>query len=81
MGEIRDSVGRKPTHIDAYTNVARGRWDQAGAYRLVRRTSSAFAPTRRPGTRPIDLQATILHQLGLEHTKLTFKFSGPRLTG
>jgi uncharacterized protein (DUF1501 family) len=34
-----------------------------------------WAPTENP-VHPHDLQATILHLLGLEHTKLTYRFQG-----
>jgi len=73
MGEARDNIGRDH-HIDAYTmwlagggvkaGVTYGKTDEIG-YNVVENPVHVH-----------DLQATILHQLGLEHTKLTFRFQG-----
>ena len=43
--------------------------------RTVKRTNSASGITENE-VHVHDLQATILHQLGLDHTKLTFRFQG-----
>ncbi|MEX2261210.1 MAG: DUF1501 domain-containing protein [Bryobacteraceae bacterium] len=75
MGEVRDDgkVGRNH-HIDAYTM-----WMAGGGMR----SGQVVGGTDEFGFSPIgdrieiyDIQATILHMLGLDHTKLTFKFQG-----
>ncbi|MBY0513055.1 MAG: DUF1501 domain-containing protein [Gemmataceae bacterium] len=73
MGETRETVGRDH-HIDAYTmwlagggvkpGLLYGKSDEIG-YNVVENPVHVH-----------DLQATILHQLGLDHTKLTFRFQG-----
>ncbi|MCI0684306.1 MAG: DUF1501 domain-containing protein [Gemmataceae bacterium] len=73
MGEPRESIGRDH-HIDAYTmwlagggikrGYVHGRSDELGYY------------VAEGQVHVHDLQATILHQLGLEHTRLTFRFQG-----
>jgi len=73
MGEPRASIGRDH-HIDAYTmwlagggakpGLIHGRTDEIG-YNVIENPVHVH-----------DLQATILHQLGLEHTRLTFRFQG-----
>jgi hypothetical protein len=73
MGEPRESVGRDH-HIDAYTmwlagggvkpGYVHGKTDEIG-YNVVEGAVHVH-----------DLQATILHQLGLDHTKLTYRFQG-----
>ncbi len=73
MGEVRESVGRNH-HIAAYTvwfagggmkpGVTLGHTDELGFY---------------PADRQVhvhDIQATILHVLGLDHTKLTYRYLG-----
>jgi hypothetical protein len=73
MGEPRESIGRDH-HIDAYSmwlagggvkrGYIHGRTDEIG-YRVV-----------EGGVHVHDLQATVLHLLGLEHTRLTFRHQG-----
>jgi hypothetical protein len=73
MGEPRESIGRDH-HIDAYTmwlagggikpGMAYGQSDEIG-YNVAENPVHVH-----------DLQATVLHQLGLEHTRLTFRFQG-----
>jgi hypothetical protein len=73
MGEPRESIGRDH-HIDSYCmwlaggGVKRGhvhgRSDEIG-YNVVEGQVHVH-----------DLQATVLHLLGLEHTRLTFRFQG-----
>ncbi len=73
MGEPRETLGRDH-HIDAYTmwlagggvkpGFSYGKSDEIG-YNVVENQVHVH-----------DLQATILHQLGLEHTKLTFRSQG-----
>lgn len=73
MGEPRATIGRDH-HIDAYTmwlagggvkgGITYGKTDEIG-YNVVENPVHVH-----------DLQATILHLLGLDHTKLTFRFQG-----
>jgi hypothetical protein len=73
MGEVRDSVGRNH-HIDAYTMWLAGAGIKRGIS-IGETDEFGFAPTA-DRVHVHDLQATILHLLGLEHTKLTFRFQG-----
>jgi hypothetical protein len=61
MGEVRDSVGRNH-HIDAYTMWLAGGGVKPGIT-IGETDEFGFAPTT-------------LHLLGLEHTKLTYRFQG-----
>ena len=73
MGENRETIGRDH-HIDAYTmwlagggvkpGLVYGETDEIG-YNVVENPVHVH-----------DLQATVLHQLGFDHTKLTFRFQG-----
>jgi hypothetical protein len=74
MGEARESkkIGRNH-HIDAYTLFMAGGGIRPG--QVVGGTDElGFSPTERIHIH--DIQATLLHLLGLDHTKLTFKFQG-----
>ena len=74
MGEVRESkkVGRNH-HIDAYTLFMAGGGVRPG--QMVGGTDElGFSPTERIHVH--DIQATILNQLGLDHTRLTYKFQG-----
>jgi hypothetical protein len=73
MGENRDSVGRNH-HIDAYTMWLAGGGVQRG-YNLGTSDELGFAAAE-DRVHVHDLQATVLHLLGLDHTRLTFKFQG-----
>jgi len=73
MGEVRDTVGRNH-HIDAYTMWMSGGGIKPGVS-IGETDEFGFAPTA-DRVHVHDVQATILHQLGLEHTKLTFRFQG-----
>ncbi len=73
MGEIRDTVGRNH-HIDAYTMWMAGGGVKRGIT-VGENDEFGFAPTA-DRIHVHDLQATILHLLGLEHKKLTYKFQG-----
>ncbi len=73
MGENRDTTGRNH-HIDAFTLWLAGGGVRAGAI---------IGETDELGFNPVadrvhvhDLHATILHLLGLDHKKLTFRFQG-----
>lgn len=73
MGETRETIGRDH-HIDNYTmwiagggvkpGYLHGKSDEIG-YNVIENQVHVH-----------DLQATILHQLGLDHTKLTYRFQG-----
>jgi hypothetical protein len=73
MGEIRETVGRNH-HIDCMTIWLAGGGVKPGV--TVGETDEfGFAPVA-DRVHVHDLQATILHLLGLDHTKLTFRFQG-----
>jgi uncharacterized protein (DUF1501 family) len=80
MGEVRDSTGRNH-HIDAFTM-----WLAGGGFRpgtVYGKTDEfGFGPVENP-VHVRDLHATILHQLGLDHQRLSVKFQGLefKLTG
>ena len=61
--------------------ITYGRTDDYG-YNIADEKGNAIAPTAvkfTPGAVHVhDLQATILHQLGIDHTQLTFKYQGRR---
>jgi Protein of unknown function (DUF1501) len=74
MGETRErgKAGRNH-HIDAYTIFMAGGGIRTG--QVVGQTDDlGFSATERIHVH--DVQATVLHLLGLDHTKLTFKFQG-----
>ena len=73
MGEIRDTVGRNH-HIESYTMWFAGGGMKAG-FDLGETDEFGFAPTR-DRVHVHDVQATILHLLGLDHKRLTFRFQG-----
>jgi hypothetical protein len=73
MGEVRDSVGRNH-HIDAYTMWLAGGGVKRG-YNLGTSDELGFAAAE-DRVHVHDLQATVLYLLGLDHTRLTFKFQG-----
>jgi hypothetical protein len=73
MGEVRDTTGRDH-HIDAYSMWCAGGGFRAGA---VHGTTDDLGLTVADGATHVhDLQATILHLLGLNHERLTFRFQG-----
>jgi hypothetical protein len=73
MGENRETTGRNH-HIDAFTMWFAGGGVKAG-YILGQTDELGFNPVE-DRCHVHDLHATILHLLGLEHTKLTFRFQG-----
>jgi hypothetical protein len=73
MGEIRDTVGRNH-HIDAFTVWLAGGGVKPGLNLGVTDEFGFSAVEDRVHVH--DLHATILHLLGLDHKKLTFKFQG-----
>ena len=73
MGEIRDNTGRDH-HIDAYSM-----WCAGGGFRArtIHGQTDELGLTAVEGAKHVhDLQATILHLLGLNHERLTFRFQG-----
>jgi hypothetical protein len=73
MGEIRENTGRNH-HIDTATMWMAGGGVKAG-FNLGVTDDFGFAPVQ-DRVHIHDIQATILHLLGLEHTKLTYRFQG-----
>jgi hypothetical protein len=73
MGETRDTVGRNH-HIDAYTMWLAGGGVKPGV--SVGGTDEFGFAAVEDRVHVHDLQATVLHLLGLDHTKLTYRFQG-----
>ena len=73
MGEIRETVGRNH-HIDSMTMWLAGGGVKSGIT-LGETDEFGFAPVA-DRVHIHDLQATILHLLGLDHTRLTFRSQG-----
>jgi hypothetical protein len=73
MGEVREKTGRNH-HIDAYTMWLAGGGIKPGLS-LGQTDELGFAPAQ-DAVHVHDLQATILHLLGLNHLKLTYRFQG-----
>jgi hypothetical protein len=73
MGEVRDTVGRNH-HIEAYTMWLAGGGVKRG-FDLGKTDELGYAPVE-DRVHVHDLQATILHLLGLDHKKLTYRFQG-----
>lgn len=73
MGEIREFVGRNH-HIDSATMWMAGGGTKPGLG-LGRTDDFGFAPVE-DRVHIHDIQATVLHLLGLEHTSLTYRFQG-----
>jgi hypothetical protein len=73
MGEPRDALGRDH-HIDAYTMWVAGGGFQAGL--TVGATDEIGYNVVEDRIHVHDLQATLLHLLGLDHEKLTYRFQG-----
>ena len=73
MGENRDTTGRNH-HIDAFTMWFAGGGVKAGE--VIGETDELGFNAVRDPMHVHDLHATILHLLGLDHTRLTFRFQG-----
>ncbi len=73
MGENRDKTGRNH-HIDAFTMWFAGGGIKAGQT-LGRTDELGFGPIEDKA-HVHDIHATLLHLLGIDHLKLTFKFQG-----
>jgi hypothetical protein len=80
MGEVRESTGRNH-HIDAFTMWFAGGGFKGGVTHGVT-DEFGFGAIENP-VHVHDIHATILHQLGIDHEKLTFRSQGLdfRLTG
>jgi hypothetical protein len=77
MGELRDIGGKdigRNHHIEAFTVWMAGGGVKPGVSHGVT-DEFGYAPVE-DRVHVHDLQATLLHLLGLEHTKLTFRFQG-----
>jgi hypothetical protein len=73
MGETRETIGRDH-HIDAYTM-----WLAGGGVKKGFIYGRSDEIGYNVGENPVhvhDLQATILHLMGMDHTKLTYRFQG-----
>ena len=73
MGENRDTTGRNH-HIDCMTMWMAGGGTPAG--RIVGKTDELGFASAEDAMHVHDLHATMLHLLGMDHTKLTFRFQG-----
>ncbi len=73
MGEVRDSIGRNH-HIDCAAVWLAGGGVKPGLN--LGETDELGFNAVKDRVHVHDLQATILHLLGLDHEKLTFKFQG-----
>lgn len=73
MGEVRDTIGRNH-HIDCATMWMAGGGVKAG-FALGATDELGFSPTEDP-VHVHDIQATVLHLLGIDHLKLTYRFKG-----
>lgn len=73
MGEVRDTVGRNH-HIECSTMWFAGGGTKKG-FTLGETDELGFSPITHP-VHVHDIQATILHLLGLNHLQLTFRFKG-----
>ena len=73
MGEPRETIGRDH-HVDAYTMWLAGGGIKPGL--VYGKTDDIGYNVVENPVHVHDLQATIMQQLGLDHTRLTFRFQG-----
>jgi uncharacterized protein (DUF1501 family) len=73
QGEPRDLIGRDH-HVEAYTMWLAGGGVKGGV--SVGKTDEIGYYSVEGATHVHDLQATILHLLGLDHKRLTYRFQG-----
>lgn len=73
MGENRDTTGRNH-HIDGFTMWLAGGGVKAG--QIIGQTDELGFNAVADPIHVHDMHATILHLLGMDHTKLTFRFQG-----
>ena len=73
MGENRDTTGRNH-HIDAFTMWFAGGGTKPGI--TIGETDELGFNSVADRAHIHDVHATMLHLLGIDHTKLTFRFQG-----
>lgn len=73
IGEIRETIGRDH-HIDAYTLWLAGGGMKSGV--IHGKTDELGFGVVEGNVHVHDLQATVLHLLGFDHEKLTYRFQG-----
>lgn len=73
MGEVREHTGRDH-HIDAYSMWVAGGGFKPGC--IHGKTDDLGLTVVQDAVHVHDLQATLLHQLGLDHERLTYRFQG-----
>lgn len=73
MGESRETIGRDH-HIDAYTMWMAGAGVKPGC--IYGKSDEIGYNVVEGQVHVHDLQATILHQLGLDHKRLTYRYQG-----
>ena len=73
MGEVRDTVGRNH-HIDAFTMWFSGGGTKPG--QNIGETDEIGFAAVKDSVHVRDVHATLLHLLGIDHEKLTFRFRG-----
>jgi hypothetical protein len=73
MGEPRDLIGRDH-HVDSFTMWLAGGGVKVG--QTIGATDELGFHVVQDKVHVHDLQATVLHLLGLDHKKLTFRFQG-----
>eukprot|EP00456_Euglypha_rotunda_P074457 TRINITY_DN681_c0_g1_i8.p1 TRINITY_DN681_c0_g1~~TRINITY_DN681_c0_g1_i8.p1 ORF type:complete len:486 (+),score=116.74 TRINITY_DN681_c0_g1_i8:776-2233(+) len=74
QGEDREALPGRDHHIDAYTMWMAGGGFKAG--QTIGATDEIGYNTIEDRVHVHDLQATLLHLLGIDHLKLTYKFQG-----
>jgi hypothetical protein len=73
MGELRESTGRDH-HIDAYSMWVAGGGFKSG---IIHGETDELGLGSVSGAKHVhDLQATILHLMGINHERLTYRFQG-----
>ena len=73
MGEVRENIGRDH-HIDAYSM-----WIAGGGFKkghIQGKTDELGLQTVEGKVHVHDLNTTILHQMGINHKRLTYRFQG-----
>jgi uncharacterized protein (DUF1501 family) len=73
MGEPRDTTGRDH-HVDAFTMWVAGGGVAAG--KLIGKTDDLGFSVVEGQVHVHDLHATLLHLLGIDHERLTYRFQG-----
>jgi hypothetical protein len=73
MGEQRDTLGRNH-HIEAFTMWFAGGGIKPG--QSIGETDEIGFSSVKDQVQVHDIQATVLHLLGIDHTKLIFRYRG-----